>query len=166
MTIGYLNVPAVPAFQTVNVTGQIVLPAVPPSLLAGNTDFTLSMIPDADYVTDPTYPHEATQGRDQYVKVVNKGFLFPFGHQVSIVQVTQRDHNGGYLGTRIARIREMTEADPGLVWLNQYANPANAQAHARRTATSCRSQSSANSALPASRVATTASTSASPRRRP
>lgn len=53
-----------------------------------------------------------------------------------IVQVTQRDHNGGYLGTRIARIREMTEADPGLVWLNQYANPANAQAHARRTATS------------------------------
>jgi 2,3-diaminopropionate biosynthesis protein SbnA len=53
-----------------------------------------------------------------------------------IVQVTRRDHNGGYLGTRIARIREMTEADPGLVWLNQYANPANAQAHARRTATS------------------------------
>ncbi|MFJ8054672.1 2,3-diaminopropionate biosynthesis protein SbnA [Streptomyces sp. NPDC096142] len=53
-----------------------------------------------------------------------------------VVQVTQRDHNGGYLGTRIARIREMTESDPGLVWLNQYANPANAQAHARRTATS------------------------------
>ncbi|MEU2243844.1 2,3-diaminopropionate biosynthesis protein SbnA [Streptomyces sp. NPDC018338] len=52
------------------------------------------------------------------------------------VQVTQRDHNGGYLGTRIAHIREMTESDPGLVWLNQYANPANAQAHARRTATS------------------------------
>jgi len=53
-----------------------------------------------------------------------------------IVQVTRRDDNGGYLGTRIARIREMTEADPNLVWLNQYANPANAQAHARRTATS------------------------------
>ncbi|MGW0855019.1 2,3-diaminopropionate biosynthesis protein SbnA [Streptomyces sp. NPDC002690] len=53
-----------------------------------------------------------------------------------VVQVTRRDHNGGYLGTRIARIHEMTEADPGLVWLNQYANPANAQAHARRTATS------------------------------
>ncbi|MFB7592512.1 2,3-diaminopropionate biosynthesis protein SbnA [Streptomyces sp. NPDC056169] len=53
-----------------------------------------------------------------------------------ILQVTQRDHNGGYLGTRIARIREMTESDPGLVWLNQYANPANAEAHARRTATS------------------------------
>ncbi|MFD7432108.1 2,3-diaminopropionate biosynthesis protein SbnA [Streptomyces sp. NPDC059818] len=53
-----------------------------------------------------------------------------------VVQVTRRDHNGGYLGTRIARIHEMIDADPGLVWLNQYANPANAQAHARRTATS------------------------------
>ncbi|MFB0621107.1 2,3-diaminopropionate biosynthesis protein SbnA [Streptomyces sp. AGS-58] len=53
-----------------------------------------------------------------------------------VVQVTRRDRNGGYLGTRIARIREMTDADPALVWLNQYANPANAQAHARRTATS------------------------------
>jgi 2,3-diaminopropionate biosynthesis protein SbnA len=53
-----------------------------------------------------------------------------------VLQVTQRDHNGGYLGTRIARIREMTGADPNLVWLNQYANPANAQAHARQTATS------------------------------
>ncbi len=53
-----------------------------------------------------------------------------------VVQVTRRDHNGGYLGTRIAHIHRMIEADPGLVWLNQYANPANAQAHARRTATS------------------------------
>ncbi|MFC9286145.1 2,3-diaminopropionate biosynthesis protein SbnA [Streptomyces sp. NPDC057052] len=53
-----------------------------------------------------------------------------------VVQVTRRDRNGGYLGTRIAHIHRMTEADPGLVWLNQYANPANAQAHARRTATS------------------------------
>jgi cysteine synthase A len=53
-----------------------------------------------------------------------------------VLQVTQRDHNGGYLGTRIARIREMTGSDPNLVWLNQYANPANAQAHAQWTATS------------------------------
>ncbi|OIJ94460.1 2,3-diaminopropionate biosynthesis protein SbnA [Streptomyces sp. MUSC 14] len=53
-----------------------------------------------------------------------------------VLQVTQKDRNGGYLGTRIARIREMTGADPNLVWLNQYANPANAQAHAQWTATS------------------------------
>ncbi|MGW2824471.1 2,3-diaminopropionate biosynthesis protein SbnA [Streptomyces sp. NPDC001443] len=53
-----------------------------------------------------------------------------------VIQVTQKDHNGGYLGTRIALIHEMTGSDPNLVWLNQYANPANAQAHAQRTATS------------------------------
>ncbi|MGK4579113.1 2,3-diaminopropionate biosynthesis protein SbnA [Kitasatospora sp. HPMI-4] len=53
-----------------------------------------------------------------------------------VVQVTRRDHNGGFLGTRIAHIHGMLDADPALVWLNQYANPANAEAHARRTATS------------------------------
>ncbi len=37
------------------------------------------------------WSHDATQGRDQYVKVVNKGFLFPFGHPVSLVTVTQRE---------------------------------------------------------------------------
>jgi hypothetical protein len=34
--------------------------------------------------------HEATMGRDQYVKVVYKGYLFPFGHQASLVKVTER----------------------------------------------------------------------------
>ena len=37
------------------------------------------------------WTHEATQGRDQYVKVVYKGFLFPFGHGVSVATVTQRE---------------------------------------------------------------------------
>jgi hypothetical protein len=39
------------------------------------------------------WSHEATQGRDQFVQVVYKGFLFPFGHQVSYVKVTQREFN-------------------------------------------------------------------------
>jgi len=39
--------------------------------------------------------HRASMGRDHYVKVVYKGFLFPFGHQVSLVKVTERKfHNG------------------------------------------------------------------------
>jgi hypothetical protein len=37
------------------------------------------------------WSHEATQGRDQFVQVVYKGFLFPFGHHVSYVKVTQRE---------------------------------------------------------------------------
>lgn len=34
--------------------------------------------------------HQATQGRDHYVRVVYKGFLYPFGHQVSLVKVSER----------------------------------------------------------------------------
>ncbi|AZM56022.1 2,3-diaminopropionate biosynthesis protein SbnA [Streptomyces sp. WAC 01529] len=53
-----------------------------------------------------------------------------------VVQVEKRDANGGYLGTRIAYIRERLAEDSGLVWLNQYANPANPSTHARTTASS------------------------------
>jgi CARDB len=64
-TIGYVNIPAVPAWQTVNVVQPITLPAAPPSSLAGNTQFTLSMIEDSDYVTNPITPHIAAQGPGQ-----------------------------------------------------------------------------------------------------
>ena len=33
---------------------------------------------------------EATQGRDQYVRVVEKGFYFPTGHRAALVKITQR----------------------------------------------------------------------------
>ncbi|SDN47609.1 2,3-diaminopropionate biosynthesis protein SbnA [Actinacidiphila guanduensis] len=51
-----------------------------------------------------------------------------------VVEVGGPDANGGYLGSRIAYIHERLAADPELVWLNQYANPANWEVHARRTA--------------------------------
>ena len=60
VSIGSLNVPAIPAYQTVNVVQNITLPANLPVLLGsttGNTAFTLSMIQDADYVTNSAYPH-------------------------------------------------------------------------------------------------------------
>ncbi len=34
--------------------------------------------------------HRGTQGRDNYVRVVYKGYLFPFGHAASLVKVTER----------------------------------------------------------------------------
>lgn len=37
------------------------------------------------------WKHQATLGRDQYVKVVEKGFLFPFGHRVVQTTVTERE---------------------------------------------------------------------------
>ena len=36
------------------------------------------------------WKHLATLGRDHYVKVVEKGYLFPFGHRVVNVTVTER----------------------------------------------------------------------------
>ncbi len=34
--------------------------------------------------------HQATMGRDQYVRVVYKGYLFPFGHRAALIKVTER----------------------------------------------------------------------------
>lgn len=50
------------------------------------------------------------------------------------VRVDQRDASGGFLGSRISYIEERVAADPDLVWLNQYANPANRNVHDRCTA--------------------------------
>ena len=36
------------------------------------------------------WKHRGTMGRDHYVKVVYKGYLFPFGHKASLVKVTER----------------------------------------------------------------------------
>jgi cysteine synthase A len=55
-----------------------------------------------------------------------------YGAQV--IQVQEPDANGGFLGTRIALIRQMVDVDPRYVWLNQYENAANPRAHARTTA--------------------------------
>jgi hypothetical protein len=34
--------------------------------------------------------HRATMGRDHYVRVVYRGYLFPFGHRASLIKVTER----------------------------------------------------------------------------
>lgn len=57
-----------------------------------------------------------------------------------VVEVTRRDLNGGFLSTRISYILDRLAAEPGLVWLNQYANSANPSAHRKRTARSLHAQ--------------------------
>lgn len=54
----------------------------------------------------------------------------------NVVVVNKHDSNGGYLGTRIAYIRDLIARDRRYVWLNQYENPNNAGIHARMTARS------------------------------
>ncbi|WP_122430114.1 2,3-diaminopropionate biosynthesis protein SbnA, partial [Pseudomonas viridiflava] len=53
-----------------------------------------------------------------------------------VIRVETPDENGGFLGTRIALIREKIGSDSRYVWLNQYENAANPRAHARTTARS------------------------------
>ena len=36
------------------------------------------------------WAHRTTMGRDNYVRVVYRGFLFPFGHRVSLVKISER----------------------------------------------------------------------------
>lgn len=53
-----------------------------------------------------------------------------------VIQVDTADANGGFLGTRIALIRDLLARDARYVWLNQYENAANPRAHAQTTARS------------------------------
>ena len=54
------------------------------------------------------------------------------GSEVHIV--TEPDSSGGYLGARLDYVRALCASDDRYVWLNQYANPSNWQAHYRTTA--------------------------------
>lgn len=52
----------------------------------------------------------------------------------NVVVIDRRDEQGGYLGNRLAYIRDALNHDPGLIWLNQYQNPANPAVHVEMTA--------------------------------
>ncbi|HEV2707286.1 MAG TPA: hypothetical protein VGV59_15300 [Pyrinomonadaceae bacterium] len=58
---------------------------------------TLGAWMDTHYAAEPPegfnveeWIHRATLGRDHYVRVVTKGFLFPFGHRASSITITER----------------------------------------------------------------------------
>lgn len=51
-----------------------------------------------------------------------------------VITVTEKDEQGGYLNTRIKRIRRIVKEDKSTVWTNQYANKDNPLAHYRTTA--------------------------------
>ena len=74
--------------------------------------------------------HRASMGRDHYVRVVYKGYLFPFGHRVALIKVSERKFHNGRSGTTridgnpaylrqrmfiIVRERERTYVDPQLL---------------------------------------------------
>lgn len=62
VTLGYINIPAVPAWQTTNIVQTFTLPANAPAIFGSNSQFTISMVQDVNYQTNPIYPHAPTQG--------------------------------------------------------------------------------------------------------
>lgn len=52
----------------------------------------------------------------------------------TIIIIQEPDTNGGYLESRIKRIKEIISQDPNCVWVNQYANTDNVDAHYYTTA--------------------------------
>jgi cysteine synthase A len=53
------------------------------------------------------------------------------GSEVHVV--SEPDREGGFLAARLAHVRELLRANPGYVWLNQYANSGNWRGHYRTT---------------------------------
>ncbi|NLG70959.1 MAG: hypothetical protein GX495_02785 [Chloroflexi bacterium] len=43
-----------------------------------------------DLLNISEWTHNATQGRDHYVRIVYEGHLYPFGHRASLIKVTER----------------------------------------------------------------------------
>lgn len=46
--------------------------------------------PPDDTLSIEEWKHRGTMGRDHYVRVVYKGFLFPFGNRASLIKITER----------------------------------------------------------------------------
>ena len=46
-----------------------------------------------------------------------------------IEMVSEPDHTGGYLKSRLARVQQLLQSSSRYVWLDQYSNPANPQIH-------------------------------------
>jgi len=91
---------------------------------SGNLGLALSLVSaikgyEFICVTDPNANRSAIRGIELY------------GGRVIVVE--DRDPANGYLGSRLKKISEILKSDPNAVWLNQYANLANKNAHARQT---------------------------------
>ncbi|MEW6732311.1 MAG: 2,3-diaminopropionate biosynthesis protein SbnA [Acidobacteriota bacterium] len=64
---------------------------------------------------------------DPKISPTNLSILKQFGANIDIVN--EPDDQGGYLKTRLRRVKELLQEVPGSLWINQYANQLNWQAH-------------------------------------
>lgn len=64
---------------------------------------------------------------DPKVSPINLRIIQCYGGNIELV--TEKDRQGGYLETRIERVKHMLREQPDVVWTNQYANDRNWQSH-------------------------------------
>lgn len=64
---------------------------------------------------------------DPKISATNLKILQTLGAKIEMVQ--ELDDQGGYLKSRIRRVKELVETTPRAFWINQYANPNNWKAH-------------------------------------
>lgn len=64
---------------------------------------------------------------DPNIAPANLRLIEAYGGQID--RVDEKDEEGGYLHTRVRRVKHLAGTIPGAVWLNQYANPDNWRAH-------------------------------------
>lgn len=64
---------------------------------------------------------------DPKISPVNLRIIQCYGGGIELV--TERDRQGGYLATRIERVRRLLRERPDAVWINQYGNERNWQSH-------------------------------------
>lgn len=69
---------------------------------------------------------------DSRCNLLTRLLMEALGSQVYVI--TEPSTDGGFLGARIEYVRALCASDDRYIWLNQYTNPGNWQAHYRTTA--------------------------------
>jgi cysteine synthase A len=64
---------------------------------------------------------------DPRISPLNEAMIRRMG--ATVEKVSERDHTGGYLLTRLATVQRFVEAYPNAYWMNQYGNPLVADAY-------------------------------------
>lgn len=92
---------------------------------SGNLGVALSMV-----CATKNYPFICVS--DPNISPLNRQLIHAYGAELKIVE--ERDANGGYLSTRLNYIEQQLQSETNLIWLNQYENPLNVEAHYQSTA--------------------------------
>jgi hypothetical protein len=83
-----------------------------------------------------TWVHRATMGRDHYVRVVRRGFLFPYGHRAVLIAITERKVQQrplGRLGAYLRRREFIVVREPELDYQPDFGVPARYPYQGRET---------------------------------